>query len=266
VKKIDIIYLPGYGGHFLQALFSLDPSTVPGKQIDPTKDTPSFRVENYLSTNHHVPLHMGHFIGDDYPVFPDESRHKTQFNGVHPIEYDHQSSGNQIFLVELDWSNFSNFWLMQSKKDMGYQLARLKPNEAKKNQRLKKHHAPHLINMHDFLDPSRWENEYIRINQLMDLDCYHAEAKRIYEFWYDLRVKKYAEKFGSVSSRAHADYCRQRLQEEIWGTPTEWQIFYDRVRDPSWPDCFTEENFFELPKDIQQELITVFGYQPQIPF
>lgn len=41
-----------------------------------------------------------------------------------------------------------------------------------------------------------------------------------------------------------------------------WQEFYNEIRDPSWPDCPTEDNFLQLPKHIQKECQEVFGYHP----
>ena len=41
-----------------------------------------------------------------------------------------------------------------------------------------------------------------------------------------------------------------------------WSEFYNQIRDPSWPDCPTEEQFSTLPAHIQQECQTVFGYVP----
>ena len=41
-----------------------------------------------------------------------------------------------------------------------------------------------------------------------------------------------------------------------------WQEFYSSIRDPSWPDCEQEEDFKQLPKHIQIECCTVFGYHP----
>lgn len=41
-----------------------------------------------------------------------------------------------------------------------------------------------------------------------------------------------------------------------------WQEFYDEVRDPSWPDCSTEDEFVNLPEHIQRECQEVFGYIP----
>lgn len=41
-----------------------------------------------------------------------------------------------------------------------------------------------------------------------------------------------------------------------------WQEFYQEIKDPSWPECSTEDDFFKLPLVIQQECRLVFGYQP----
>jgi len=41
-----------------------------------------------------------------------------------------------------------------------------------------------------------------------------------------------------------------------------WQEFYNQVRDAAWPDCASEQEFDALPKDIQQELCSSFGYVP----
>ena len=41
-----------------------------------------------------------------------------------------------------------------------------------------------------------------------------------------------------------------------------WSYWYDRVRDPSWPDCPTEEDFTKLPDWIQKECIELHGYNP----
>jgi len=41
-----------------------------------------------------------------------------------------------------------------------------------------------------------------------------------------------------------------------------WKEFYNQIRDPSWPDCDNETDFEQLPDNIKQECIKVFGYQP----
>ena len=44
-----------------------------------------------------------------------------------------------------------------------------------------------------------------------------------------------------------------------------WNLFYPRVRDPSWPDCENEWEFYQLPLAIQTELINDFDYQAKDP-
>lgn len=46
-------------------------------------------------------------------------------------------------------------------------------------------------------------------------------------------------------------------------THADWRNWYQRVRDPSWPDCDREEDFDKLPARIRQECIEVFGYRPK---
>jgi len=41
-----------------------------------------------------------------------------------------------------------------------------------------------------------------------------------------------------------------------------WHQFYQTVRDPSWPDCATEDSYPLLPDFIRQECETVHGYVP----
>jgi hypothetical protein len=43
---------------------------------------------------------------------------------------------------------------------------------------------------------------------------------------------------------------------------TAWTEFYNQVRDPSWPDCESEDLFTALPLHIQQECVEIFGYSP----
>lgn len=42
---------------------------------------------------------------------------------------------------------------------------------------------------------------------------------------------------------------------------TPWLTFYYQIKDPSWPDCYTEEDFQLLPKEVQKECIEIFGYR-----
>lgn len=41
-----------------------------------------------------------------------------------------------------------------------------------------------------------------------------------------------------------------------------WINFYYGVKDPSWPDCFSEKEFYSLPHQIQKECVEVHGFKP----
>jgi hypothetical protein len=43
----------------------------------------------------------------------------------------------------------------------------------------------------------------------------------------------------------------------------QWHNWYSRIRDPHWPDCDNEQDFYNLPDWIQKECIEIFGYQPK---
>ena len=47
-------------------------------------------------------------------------------------------------------------------------------------------------------------------------------------------------------------------------TNRPWIIFYESVRDKSWPDCWSESDFIKLPLHIQQECIQVHNYQYKV--
>lgn len=45
---------------------------------------------------------------------------------------------------------------------------------------------------------------------------------------------------------------------------TPWLTFYSQIKDSTWPDCDREEDFYKLPKHVQDECIDVFGYKAPI--
>jgi hypothetical protein len=260
LKKITIVYLPGYAGNFLEALFSLDSTTVPLWKID--NDTPMDRVNSYLNVRQNKKiLHMHDLESKKTP--DNLTDYQYIFNCTHPAGFNFQNCPTQVLLVDLDWSDFSNYWLMESKKSFDYQLARLRADETRQNLQVKKHFNTKIIDLNQFLDRRKWQKEYEKINLLLGLPNHYAAADKLYSFWYDLRVQEFVTQFDQLSPEQYSQYCHQRLKEEERGTPGTWQIFYQRVKDPQWPDCEQEQDFFQLPDWIQQELITKFGYQPQ---
>jgi len=45
----------------------------------------------------------------------------------------------------------------------------------------------------------------------------------------------------------------------------EWLMFYDSIKDETWPPCVYEDEFRYLPEYIQQECIDTFNYNPNKP-
>jgi hypothetical protein len=45
---------------------------------------------------------------------------------------------------------------------------------------------------------------------------------------------------------------------------SSWINFYYGIKDPLWPDCFSELDFNLLPVEIQKECIDVYGYTPYL--
>jgi hypothetical protein len=45
---------------------------------------------------------------------------------------------------------------------------------------------------------------------------------------------------------------------------TQWQQFYQSIRDASWPDCATENEFDQLPAEVQHEILHVHNGQAYV--
>ena len=72
--------------------------------------------------------------------------------------------------------------------------------------------------------------------------------------FHPIRINKLVElsnEFYSIKCDVTSNSC---------GNQTKWLTFYQQIKDPSWPDCDSEEDFYKLPESIQQECVEVFGY------
>jgi hypothetical protein len=254
-----IAYLPGYGGNFLNALFSLDPNTLPLWHIDGADD-PVNRAQSFLQNIDNQKI----FALNVRPpkAVDSDQRYRYHVEATHPEEFDFDHLPDRVLQAELSWSDWANYWLMRSKENFDYKLARLRPDEIKKNARIRKIHDVFTVKVDDFLDPMRWLSEYARVNATLSLANHIEAARLMHNFWWQLRVADLAREFKELKPTQYANYCYARLQEEVHGTPSAWQTFYERVRDPAWPDCDQEKDFEQLPDWIQQELVDKFHYQP----
>ena len=55
----------------------------------------------------------------------------------------------------------------------------------------------------------------------------------------------------------HWSYLHRRELDPITVLKTEWNRFYQTIKDPQWPSCDTQEEFDQLPESIRHEIITV---------
>ena len=71
---------------------------------------------------------------------------------------------------------------------------------------------------------------------------------------------------GMVISRMLKD-CELEDRDPVTGSNPvgymAWQAFYYRVKDPGWPECDHEQDFYLLPKKVQIELMENFAYTPK---
>lgn len=86
-----------------------------------------------------------------------------------------------------------------------------------------------------------------------------------YELYNNYVVQFYSERILKLNKHSVDAYSSvipefRTLDQE---SNTRWISFYDQVKDPSWPECYKEEDFVTLPEHIQQECINVHGYQPK---
>jgi hypothetical protein len=104
----------------------------------------------------------------------------------------------------------------------------------------------------------------------MDVSPYVAEATVLFNTWYDLRVSPQKEQFATLAPEQRQTYVSNRINNyqinhlKLPSNVAHWQRAYNDVKDPSWPDCLTPEDYYRLPLQIQRELTDVFNIHPDI--
>lgn len=78
--------------------------------------------------------------------------------------------------------------------------------------------------------------------------------------FYPERIWKLLDyELGFFSSQTHPEIYTKNNHSQ-----TQWINFYEQVKDTSWPDCYCEDEFYNLPLYIQEECIITHGYRPKI--
>ena len=250
--------MPGQAGNFCAALLSLAPTVAPYHITVSPNDDALKRSRAYQALGN--VRHLG-----DYAQPTPIKDYEIVVSEIHPNEFQPDQFRTHCVTVNLGWSNFSNFWFMARKEAFDYQVARTRPKEAAKHDWIARHFNAYRINLDCLLHRDQWQAEYQRICACLGLATQMPAAQELWHWWYTHQVEPYHQRFQHINNSEHAEWCRKRIQDEQWGVPSVWQVFYQRVRDPSWPDCDVEEEFKDLPAWIQQELQDIHGYQPGTP-
>ena len=198
-----IIYKPGYGGHFIQYLFSLYSSTYFWKSSKITtldrKDHYSFQnIYSRFGTwrNHHRSFYLAENVKTHFPkvcdnfLFQDSSCSILNL-GIHPAEYYSLDLVNQILQ---DHCTIKYFQVILSEKlthvidqfkNFNHHFPYLRPGEHEQDIELMTRYNPEIINFDNFvLGEDSFLSEYNRLCPLFNVPANTATALELYRDWY----------------------------------------------------------------------------------
>jgi hypothetical protein len=255
---INIIYQPGYGGHFLKCLFSLDSKVAPlmGDTDDITERLNRYNFNKSTKFNNYFSFHIHNDSQFDINKYMDS--YEKIVIASHPYHiFLSPNIAATKFIVDLNYSEFNDYWLVESKKRMGNFPPTL-VGEYYREMELRKTSPMVSISLDKFLDETMWESEYYRISELMGIDTHINEAKILYNSWYNVRVAELKESFKKLTDVQLRSFQDTRLLHEMHGNDGNWQNFYQRNRGANWPEFSNTLKFSELPIFVQNELMKKF--------
>jgi hypothetical protein len=266
-ESIAIIYQPGFAGHFLQYLLTLDSSTL---WVKPTsvqlEDSLENRLNFYLFDNtrqydHWASFHQSRRASVNNLPNP---RGLTKINSVHPLAFDKVIDNTKWLIVNLSYADFNNYWLIETKKNWN-NFPVLRNGEFEKEMMLRKKILLE-ISLDKFLAPETWAEEYQRISNLINLPVLIDAATKLYNSWYTIRVLPYIKKFKTLTDDQKMMYriARHRLEanklayidNNILGDNKDIYLinFYNKIRAEEWPIITNINDFKNLPKYIELEI------------
>ena len=276
--KNIIVYLPGFAGHLLQYLLGLDLSVVPVINQLMDNDSMNSRLEEYSFSNlvSRLDWQNFHTRHDSDRVSIDTwlaTCYQTAVEAWHPSHIDklitHPDVEYKIFVVELAMSEFACFWIGNAREQWD-NFPVIHPKHTVALEDIKSQYKYDVINIDCFFEQSTWLDEYVRVCNLMNISPCITEATVLFNTWYDLRVSSQKEQFAKLTAEQRQTYVNNRINNyqinhlKLPSNVAHWQHAYNAVKDPSWPDCLTPEDYYRLPLQIQRELTDVFNIHPDM--
>jgi hypothetical protein len=118
-------------------------------------------------------------------------------------------------------------------------------------------------------------DDQLRMNKIIENVSYWIENIESYHHEIKQAVEHNFKRFLEIGQNELVESTKVCKALDIGCDPSEilpifdgiayadWKNWYQRIRDPQWPDCDREEDFYHLPSWIQKECIEVFGYTPK---
>jgi hypothetical protein len=211
IKHVFVVYNPGYAGNFLIRLFSLDTAVVPQttSELIDTKKFFDLTVEERCDfysfagvRNKYLNWQKFHRSWIDFHHYErfetrleDSQVYSTIIFGMHSPEYlrfqrQIESINNyQLLIVDLDENRYGN-WISESQKDLNFKY-RLDEKKIYRSL-LDQHHDQSKINLTAMLESTEsFVREYLRIAKMLNVTVHIDKAVKLYEEWYDTRVRHY---------------------------------------------------------------------------
>lgn len=209
-----IIYKPGYGGHFIQFILSLDKSTVPiiSRGVD-FNQMPESRKEFYSFKdlrktyghwwNHHKKYQGRDFDQSAVHELLNNNNYHTLMIHAHPYEFYNtklveflQNVNVSVNYLQIQLSPKYEYVIDIFKACNG-NFPELRPGEEGMNQKITEQLSPYIINFDNFiLGEGHFVEEYIKISNHLQLPLYLDDAIEMYRDWYiERRFSEYL-KFG----------------------------------------------------------------------
>jgi len=224
----SLVYQPGFAGHMLTYLLSLDSKTFFHKpdsiEIDDTLENraQTYSFHNAKNFSHWYNWHKEYNFLEPYRIVDNtKDSDLTVIIPIHPQDfYDYVVSSefdtklvNHYLIADLPHDDWCDFWLVETKK-MWHNFPPIRPNEFQKEEYVRQHFNFFNIAVDKFLNPNTWIEEYQRICSYLDIPIHTNIATILYNSWYETRVIKLKQKFETLSSATKKIYSDARIDLE----------------------------------------------------